>query len=103
MRCLCGVFLTQLYSWPYGPAADCYSFGILLWEAVALEQPFATHTPQELEDLVMKWGERPKLKEGWPQRVVDLMTRAWDANFRKRPTMREMEEMLEMEVKEVPA
>ncbi|KAL9185152.1 hypothetical protein ACHAXT_002929 [Thalassiosira profunda] len=84
--------------WPYNFMADSYSFGILLWEVVALETPFASYTPREIRDMVMKWGERPKIREGWSERVVELMTSAWDSNFRKRPSMRAIEETLEKEI-----
>ena len=73
-------------------------FGIMLWEITALERPFASYTPREIRDMVMKWGERPKVKEGWSERVVELMKSAWDSNFRKRPTMKAIEETLEREI-----
>ncbi len=46
----------------------------------------------------MKWGERPKTKDGWSERVVELLKSSWDSNFRKRPAMKEIEAMLEEEV-----
>jgi len=86
--------------WPYNFYADSYSFGIMLWEITALERPFASYTPREIRDMVMKWGERPKVKEGWSERVVELMKSAWDSNFRKRPTMEAIEETLEREIED---
>jgi serine/threonine protein kinase len=86
--------------WPYNFSADSYSFGIMLWEVTALERPFASYTPREIRDMVMKWGERPKLREEWPERVVELMESTWDSNFRKRPTMEAIEEILTKEIKD---
>merc|ERR1711983_147886 len=75
--------------WPYNFMADTYSFGIMLWEVLALERPFECYTPREIRDMVMKWGERPKITRfDWPENVVNLIKRAWDSNFRKRPTMK---------------
>ena len=86
-------------NWPYNFLADCYSFGILLWEVTALERPYAHLTPKDIRDMVITWGERPRIHEGWSDRVVALMTRAWDANPSKRPTMKEIHSELELELR----
>ena len=86
--------------WPYNFLADSYSFGIMLWEVTSLERPFAMYTPNEIRDMVMKWGERPKVKDDWPGRVKQLMTTAWDSSFRKRPTMETFRDALDKEVTE---
>jgi hypothetical protein len=86
--------------WGYNFFADSYSFGIMLWEIAALEKPFATYTHNEIRDMVMKWGERPKLKEEWSDRVKELMKSSWDSNFRKRPTMKSFELTLALELEE---
>lgn len=84
--------------WPYNFFADTFSFGILLWEVAALERPYNDLTPSEIREMVIKWGERPVTKDAWSDRVVDLMTTSWDSNYRKRPTMKEIEANLEMEI-----
>jgi serine/threonine protein kinase len=84
--------------WPYNFLADSYSFGIMLWEVTSLDRPFATYTPNEIRDMVMKWGERPKVKDSWPERVKQLMTTAWDSSFRKRPAMEAFRDALDKEV-----
>jgi hypothetical protein len=86
--------------WPYNFKADSYSFTILLWEMLALEMPFAAYTAQEIVNMVRKWGERPKLKEEWSVRLKEGMQNGWDSNFRKRPTMKDFEVMLELELHE---
>jgi len=86
--------------WPYNFLADSYSFGIMLWEVASLNRPFSMYTPNEIRDMVMKWGERPKVNAVWPDRVKKLMTTAWDSSFRKRPTMEEFHVALEIEVAE---
>ncbi len=84
--------------WPYNFSADSYSFGIMLWEIASLERPFSAYTPKEIRDMVMRWGERPKTSEEWSERAVELMKNCWDSNWRKRPTMKVIEAMLEMEI-----
>ena len=88
--------------WPYNFFADSYSFGIMLWEIAALEKPFAEYSQSDIRDMVMKWGERPKVKEEWSSRVKELMQSAWNSNFRKRPTMKDIEETLQNEIDDVP-
>ena len=89
--------------WPYNFLTDSYSFGIMLWEITSLERPFASYTPREIRDMVMKWGERPKIlkPDEWSTRVVTLMVQCWDSNFRKRPSMKVIEETLEKEIEEL--
>lgn len=84
--------------WPYNFFVDTFSFGILLWEVAALERPYNDLTPSEIREMVIKWGERPKTKDGWSEGVVDLMTTSWDSNYRNRPTMKEIVENLETEL-----
>ena len=84
--------------WPYNFLADSYSFGIMLWEVISLERPFANYSPKEIRDMAMRWGERPKIREEWPENVVELMKSAWDSNFKKRPTMKVIRAKLEEEI-----
>mmetsp|Transcript_21865 Transcript_21865/g.45732 ORF Transcript_21865/g.45732 Transcript_21865/m.45732 type:complete len:1062 (+) Transcript_21865:430-3615(+) len=84
--------------WPYNFSADAYSFGIMLWEIAALQRPFAKYTHNEIRDMVQRWGERPKVKEEWSDRVKRLIQNAWDSNSRKRPTMKEIVDTLEEEI-----
>lgn len=84
--------------WPYNFKADSYSFTILLWEILALEMPFNHYTANEIVNMVRKWGERPKLKDEWSGRMKESMTNGWDSNFRKRPTMRDFEVILDLEL-----
>ncbi|KAL7482553.1 hypothetical protein ACHAW6_008227 [Cyclotella cf. meneghiniana] len=89
--------------WPYNFKADSYSFAVLLWEMLALEVAFDSYTPQQIVNMARKWGERPKLKDEWSERLKEAMRNGWDSNFRKRPTMKDFELMLELEVQESQA
>lgn len=84
--------------WPYNSLADSYSFGILLWEVIALVRAFESYTSNEIKDMVLKYGERPKIKEDWSARIVGLMTSCWNSSFRKRPSMKAIAEVLQKEI-----
>ena len=84
--------------WPYNFLADSYSFGVMLWEVISLERPFTNYSPKEIRDMAMRWGERPKIREEWPESIVELMKSAWDSNFKKRPTMKVIRAKLEEEI-----
>jgi len=74
----------------YTPAADIYSFGMILWEMSSGKPPFAN----EPHDIVLTKkicdGERPNIIEGTPQFYIDLMTRCWHADQTQRPTVQEL-------------
>ena len=40
--------------WAYNSLADSYSFGVLLWEVIALVRAFASYTANEIKDMVLK-------------------------------------------------
>eukprot|EP00956_Cyclotella_meneghiniana_P032004 scaffold86042_cov80-Cyclotella_meneghiniana.AAC.2 len=86
--------------WPYNFKADSYSFTILLWEILILELPFKHYTPLEIVNMVRKWGERPKLKQEWSERLKECLSNGWDNNYRKRPTMQDFETILNLELHE---
>ena len=46
----------------YGPSIDVYSFGILMWETLALEMPFRGIQPDEITERVCQKNERPSEK-----------------------------------------
>lgn len=75
---------------PYNQKADVYSFGHLLWEMMALEKPYATMRASQHRLCVIEQGMRPELKPSWPKEVCDLLSRAWDPNMCRRPSMREI-------------
>jgi hypothetical protein len=70
---------------PYNLKADSYSFGILVWQIIAMKTPFAKLTVKTLEELVVKGSHRPKLNDDWSKIMKDLMTRCWSSKIDKRP------------------
>lgn len=71
----------------YSEKCDVFSFGIILWEVLAREQPF-----KDIElTFSILWnvhkGNRPPLIEGCPRPIEDLMTSCWAKNPIERPGM----------------
>lgn len=68
------------------PAADVYSFGIMLWEVVNGRSPFEGWTAPQVLKRVLAENWRPAYGPDVPQGYVQLSHRCWDADPTKRPT-----------------
>lgn len=79
---------------PYSTAADVYSFGILLWELVAREQPFAGMTPIQAAFAVARQGLRPPMPLKTPLPLANLIRCCWHVDPRARPTFEDVLELL---------
>lgn len=71
----------------YSEKCDVFSFGIILWEVLAREQPF-----KDIEvSFGILWnihkGNRPPLIDGCPKPIEDLMTSCWSKSAAERPDM----------------
>jgi len=80
---------------PYNELADVYSFGIVLWEVLALEKPYQTFTIEEWAKKVIVDGARPKLNETWPDEIQRLLAYCWSEDLNKRPTFDVVIDVLE--------
>lgn len=69
----------------YSSNADVYSFGIVLWQLITREVPFATMTPIQAAFAVAE-GRRPEIPPSTPQRLQEIMTACWDQDSQKRPS-----------------
>jgi serine/threonine protein kinase len=83
---------------PYNESVDVYSFSMLLWEILKLETPFAGFTMSMFAKSVTKGGARPKCDPKWPKELTSLITRGWDNDITKRPSMEDVCEYLRDEI-----
>lgn len=83
---------------PYNLSADVYSFGIMLWEVVAMDVPFDCYSPSMIKEMVANFGNRPDVNESWPEGLQVLMKSCWDAKFANRPSVSAIIPALETEI-----
>jgi len=69
----------------YSSNADVYSFGIVLWQLITREVPFATMTPIQAAFAVAE-GRRPEIPPSTPMRLQEIITACWDQDSQKRPS-----------------
>ncbi|RGB34458.1 kinase-like domain-containing protein [Rhizophagus diaphanus] len=72
---------------PYTPAADIYSFAMIMWEFSSQQPPFGKLAhDHNLVIEICKKHRRPTIAKATPQCWIDLMQQCWDAVPEKRPT-----------------
>mmetsp|Transcript_25594 Transcript_25594/g.36064 ORF Transcript_25594/g.36064 Transcript_25594/m.36064 type:complete len:1059 (-) Transcript_25594:73-3249(-) len=69
----------------YSSNADVYSFGIVLWQLITREVPFATMTPIQAAYAVAE-GRRPEIPASCPEQLRDIISLCWDQDSQKRPS-----------------
>jgi serine/threonine protein kinase len=69
----------------YSSNADVYSFGIVLWQLITREVPFATMTPIQAA-FAVAGGRRPEIPLSTPPRLRALIEACWDQDSHKRPS-----------------
>lgn len=69
----------------YSSNADVYSFGLVLWQLITREVPFATMTPIQAAFSVAE-GRRPSIPDSCPPRLRDIIESCWDQDSHKRPS-----------------
>ncbi|POG57988.1 kinase-like domain-containing protein [Rhizophagus irregularis DAOM 181602=DAOM 197198] len=74
----------------YTPASDIYSFSIIMWEITSGIPPFNNREHDIQLSLSICKGERPEIIENTPQCYVDLMKKCWNEDSSKRPSSKEV-------------
>jgi serine/threonine protein kinase len=84
----------------YTQTADVYSYGVLMWQLVTREEPFADRGQIEAAVAVSMESKRPPFPSGTPPSVSSLIDIAWAENPSVRPSFEEIGELLtEIELK----
>ncbi|GKY95898.1 hypothetical protein MPSEU_000550400 [Mayamaea pseudoterrestris] len=97
----------------YNEKADVYSFTLVLWEMLALEQPYkmgfftaSIKTPSATSidyasqhiQRVCHNHQRPPVKPFWSPSIREMLQRGWAASIQERCSMRQMQCMLRDEI-----
>ncbi|CAB4420642.1 unnamed protein product [Rhizophagus irregularis] len=80
---------------PYTQASNIYSFSIIMWEFTSKILPFNDKAHDFQLALSICKGERPEIIKNTPQCYVDLMKKCWDEDPLKRPTSKEVLNIIE--------
>jgi len=75
---------------PYTPAADIYSFSMLMWEFASGKPPFVEETYDQLLALQIIDGKRPIIVEEVPSCYAELMKQCWNVDPNERPSSYEL-------------
>jgi serine/threonine protein kinase len=94
---------------PYIPASDIYSFSMIMWEFTSGVSPFNDRAHDLQLSLSICRDERPKINENTPQCYIDLMKKCWNKDPLKRPTSKEVLDIIKkwifipkkMEIKDI--
>ena len=73
---------------PYSLKADVYSFGIVMWEIICREPPFADYQLHKIMYNVINYKERPSLEKippECPELLVRIMKACWEQDPNRRP------------------
>ena len=74
---------------PYNCSCDCFSFGLLLYELLALKKtPYHGYAPREYFERVVKGNERPTINRKWPMLSKGILKDSWKRDPERRPSMK---------------
>ena len=91
----------HVHSASLGYSADIYSVGIMLWEMLMMEKPFAGLNRKTHHDFVVVKGGRPKLDESMGKSLYSFITSCWHQDLTKRPPASRASNILKREVAKV--
>ncbi|OHT01385.1 TKL family protein kinase [Tritrichomonas foetus] len=71
----------------YDEKVDVYSFAIILWELLTGKVPYDDMSTANIAIHVVEQGLRPQLPDNTPIAIRDLITKCWNSDPNKRPSM----------------
>ena len=80
---------------PYNYKVDVYSFGIILWEILSGKKSFQGLSEEQFLSSVVAGNKRPTMNKSWPNKIIDLMEKCWDADMTRRPTFSKVIQILD--------
>uniref|UniRef100_A0A7S2VDT6 Protein kinase domain-containing protein n=1 Tax=Entomoneis paludosa TaxID=265537 RepID=A0A7S2VDT6_9STRA len=86
---------------PYNEKVDVFSFSILLWQILKVDEPFGKIlTDFEFMKEVVEGGARPQPDNDWSDELVESMKLGWFEDPFKRPTMEAVTDTLQEQIDE---
>jgi tRNA A-37 threonylcarbamoyl transferase component Bud32 len=67
------------------PSDDSYSFGMVLWEILAEQEPFPGYSRKQLINNICEIGNRPVIPSNTPEDVAELIIKCWNPDSNQRP------------------
>lgn len=84
---------------PVGEKVDVFAFGVILWEMLTGQQPWAElEHPMQIVFVVGVQGQRLPLPEDCPPALAALIPRCWHEEPAERPSFRELQHVLQQEL-----
>jgi serine/threonine protein kinase len=87
---------------PYNCSADVFSFGIMLWEMLALRPAFGGGlSRKQYYDRVSLGGERPLVSIKWPPLTRQIMQECWATDPKDRPTFKRVAGLIRADLEDM--
>lgn len=86
---------------PYDHKADVFSFGIVLWELLTGEIPYAYLTPLQAAIGVVQQCLRPTIPKSTHPKLAELLEKCWQQDPTQRPDFSEILDILKQLTREV--